>query len=90
MRCLIVALMLIFSSCCSVPPQVGPRYDPSACPAACRNLRAHGCEAGEDLLDGTTCEEFCTETVLNGHDLRPWCMAKAASCAAADRCSAGN
>lgn len=50
------------------------------CPAACQHFRDLGCEEGDPLPDGTTCEKFCEDTQAAGHALRPSCIMTLTSC----------
>lgn len=78
-------LLLAFGFLCaceeheSTPTPVDPA-DQTACPAACEHLRELGCEEGEPLEDGTTCEQFCEQTQEQGHALRPSCVATITTC----------
>jgi len=79
-------LLVVFSffgfscSCCDpVPDPVDPP-DTQDCGAACSHLRDLGCEEGQPLEDGTTCEQFCVETQDSGHWLRPSCVINITTC----------
>ena len=50
------------------------------CNEACDNFRNLGCEEGDDLPDGTTCEAFCRYAQKNGHWLDPECAANIVVC----------
>ena len=76
---LILALFFIGANCEKKPVVIVPD-DTDQCPAACENLRSLGCEAGQTLEDGTTCEQFCEETQKRGHALDPTCLATIKSC----------
>ena len=68
---LVLVVMLLCSGC---------RNFKAECTAGCENMRKLGCEEGEPLEDGTTCEAWCTTTMETGIDLNPDCMAEAKSC----------
>jgi len=76
---LVIAFVSIGASCEKKPVVLVPE-DTHKCPDACENLRQLGCEEGEDLADGTTCEQFCEETQKSGHALNPTCIATISSC----------
>ncbi len=82
---LISALFFIGANCEKKPVVVVPD-DTDMCPAACENLRSLNCEEGEDLADGTTCEQFCEETQNRGHALNPTCVASIRSCSGIEDC----
>lgn len=81
---------VLMGSKCGVSPQPTPiePKDTAYCPAACDKLRVLGCEEGNDLPDGTTCEKFCVDTQKSGHALRPSCVMDMQSCADLSKCSA--
>lgn len=87
-RSIIVLCALIFIGAnCERKPVVIVPEDTHKCPEACSNLRSLGCEEGQDLEDGTTCEDFCRETQERGHALNPTCLATVKSCAEVeDKC----
>ena len=66
-----------------VPP---PPPVASACTAYCQHLRALGCQEGEPLPGGATCEKFCIDTETNGHDLHIPCVLQRQSCAELQQC----
>ena len=82
MRHTILAILLILLAGCVPKPTPHP-VDPAdrvACPAACEHLRELGCEEGQPLEDGTTCEVWCEATQEAGHALRPSCVATIKTC----------
>jgi len=50
------------------PPDPREQYQ-AHCSALCEHLRRLGCEAGQPLRDGTSCETFCIDTNLAGHPI---------------------
>jgi len=70
-----VILALILSAATCGPKNYKGPDDPENCAPACQKLRDMGCEEGEDLVnhDGTriTCEEWCVDTLKEGHGLNP-------------------
>ena len=71
-----------------VPVPVEPT-DTADCGAACQHLRDLGCEEGQPLEDGTTCEVFCVDTQQAGHALAPSCVVTITTCAELEtKCSA--
>jgi len=79
----LLAFLLLLCACedpVPTPTPVDPA-DETSCPAACEHLRELGCEEGEPLEDGTTCETFCVETQEQGHALRPSCVVTITTCA---------
>ena len=68
-------LSLTMSCTCCGPKNYVPPTDPENCAPACQKLKDMGCEEGEDLEnhDGTiiTCEEWCKDTIKQGHGLNP-------------------
>jgi len=83
-------LPVVMGSKCGVNPQPTPvePKDTAYCPAACDKLRVLGCEEGNNLPDGTTCETFCLDTQKSGHALRPSCVMDIQTCADIVKCSA--
>lgn len=92
MKKVLIAILLVAGLCNSCGPQVGPRDVVDAdfqvpgpapivrsvddCKPACQQLKKLGCEAGDDFVDGTTCQQFCEETIKNGVWLNPDCIAQ--------------
>lgn len=59
------------------------------CSAACKHLRALGCQDGEPTAEGATCEVVCSNAAQSGFaPLNTTCLSSAKSCAAADMCGA--
>ena len=87
MRYLLPLLSLLLLTAC---PKSGPTPhvpdDTDQCPAACERLRELGCEEGDPLEDGTTCEVFCQETQDTGHALNPTCIKAIDSCGQIEAC----
>lgn len=90
---LLVILACLFCCGCGscplvpTPAPIDPR-DATTCPGACMHLRQLGCEEGQPLPDGTTCEVFCERTQAAGHALRPSCVMQITTCAELEsRCS---
>lgn len=83
-----IALALLLAGCGALMPVPVPiePTDTGKCPEACERLRALGCEEGQPLEDGTTCETFCQETQKAGHALNPTCVADISSCHEIQRC----
>jgi hypothetical protein len=83
MRYFFILLIAFFISCHIYGPVVGPApITPidKDCAGACQHLRDLGCEEGQPLEDGTSCETFCEATIKNGHALRPSCIKTLTSC----------
>ena len=81
MKHLILAALVM--GCGGIPKPTPHPVDPAdkvACPAACEHLRELGCEEGESLEDGTTCEVWCEATQEAGHALRPSCVVGIKTC----------
>jgi len=77
---------LLVLAACSTPPEpkkpgVHVPDDTPSCPSACAHLRELGCEEGQPLEDGTSCEKFCEDTQNAGHALRPSCATTIQTCA---------
>jgi hypothetical protein len=74
---------------CGVRPQPMPvePKDTAMCASACDQLRMLGCEEGDNLEDGTTCEQFCIDTQKSGHALRPSCVVDMTACDQLEKCS---
>lgn len=53
--------------------------NPKDCAPACAHLKALGCPEGEDNAH-ETCEEFCMDTLRNGHPLELKKILVAKSC----------
>ena len=83
---LIFAGLLLTGSTCNPKPTPHPAQDTDMCPAACERLRELGCEEGEPLEDGTSCEAFCVETQESGHALNPTCVMQIDSCGEIEAC----
>ena len=80
-----IALTGLLLACGPRPiPHIPP--DTAQCSAACENLRAIGCEEGEPLSDGTSCEKFCVDTQNSGHWLNPTCVKDITSCDDIEAC----
>ncbi len=69
-----VAVMSFGGTCGQVKPTPIEPTDTADCAGACQHLQDLGCEEGEPLEDGTTCEAFCEATQKSGHALRPACI----------------
>ena len=82
----IFAALLLMGSTCNPKPTPHPPEDTHRCTPACERLRALGCEEGEPLEDGTTCEAFCVETQESGHALNPTCIMQIDSCDEIEAC----
>lgn len=83
-------LLILFSgSTCQqrFPPMPIEPLDTDQCPAACEHLRELGCPEGDDLPDGTTCEDFCVESQKNGFPLNPTCVKGISSCLEINDCA---
>jgi len=80
--CLLMILALSGVQCSWCQPVPDPVIPPDSdhCPTACSHLRDLGCEEGEPLADGTTCEAWCVETQDSGHWLNPTCAEGIVSC----------
>lgn len=63
----------------NVPVPTDPG-DSDLCAPACEHLRDLGCEEGDPLEDGTTCEMFCLQTQTKGHRLNLPCVIQISSC----------
>lgn len=91
MRRHLLALVLFLSGCGGAQPSVVPVVvepgDTDKCPAACAHLRDLGCEEGQPLEDGTTCEKFCVETQKNGQPLNPTCVLSITACTEIESCT---
>lgn len=79
-KLILVALALTGCGPWIYPPMPVEPDDTDKCPAACERLRALGCEEGEPLSDGTTCEKFCLDTQKAGHSLNPSCVMTISTC----------
>lgn len=82
--------LILFSGCLFEPEPTPTPVDPAdahTCGSACKHLRALGCEEGQPLSNGTTCEVFCEETQASGHALRPSCVDDIKVCSEIDSCS---
>jgi len=90
MKYVVLLLSLLGFSCgsCQPPPVVIQPNDTDRCGAACAHLVALGCEEGQPLPDGTSCEEFCVDSQVNGHALAPSCVEKVKACADLKTCLA--
>ena len=90
LRVLVLAGAIWSASChqTEMPPPAPPPAPPiaSACAAYCQHLRALGCQEGEPLPGGASCEKFCIDTETNGHDLHISCVLQLQSCAALQQC----
>jgi hypothetical protein len=80
-------LVFLFAFACDHQVRPDPKLptDSEQCGPACDNLKALGCEEGEDVLDGetqmmVTCEMWCLDIQGRGHALNPTCAAKITSC----------
>lgn len=71
----------------SLVPVVIEPTDTDKCPAACAHLQMLGCAEGQPLEDGTTCEQFCTDTQENGQPLNPTCVMSIKTCAGINACT---
>lgn len=82
---LLSCTLLLLAGCPPKPPRPAPviPLDTDLCPEACEHLRSIprspgsdviGCEEGEDLPDGTSCEMFCIDTQSYGVALKPSCV----------------
>ncbi len=62
---------------------------PLNCTGACANLRAHHCSLAEPTPHGGTCEAVCENVRINnaGAGFPVVCLARAKTCATADRCN---
>jgi hypothetical protein len=80
---LLVVLLALAGCPAPAPPKPAPHLpdDTPSCPSACKRLREFGCEEGQPLEDGTSCEKFCEDTQQSGHALRPSCVMTIQSCA---------
>lgn len=81
MKNLILILLFVsplFLAC--GPKNYQPPTDQANCDDACGHLRDLGCEEGNPLEDGTTCEEFCKANLDAGHSLNPTCVMQIQSC----------
>lgn len=83
---LISLLCLPLAGCPKPTPVPNPPPDTDKCPAACEKLRSLGCEEGQPLEDGTTCEQFCQATQDAGHWLNPTCIMSIESCGEIEDC----
>lgn len=83
---LTVGLILMMGATCEPRPIPIAPTDTEMCPDACQNLRALGCEEGEPLLDGTTCEAFCEYMQDEGHWLNPKCISSIERCSEIESC----
>jgi len=91
-KLLTLTIMIVVFSFCSaascdriVKPDPKLPTDSDQCEAACANLKALGCEEGEDVIDGdsgvaVTCTMFCLDLQGLGHALNPTCVAKITAC----------
>lgn len=81
MRTLLFLAIGLGSACgpAELPPPRLPT-DTADCPAACAHLRALGCEEGQPLEDGSSCESFCEDTQNAGHALNPSCVKSIRRC----------
>lgn len=79
---------LLVCACPPKPPPVPPAPPgPSDCRAVCAHEADLGCEAAKPTAGGASCEAIC-ENVQRSSIIH-WdldCRARAASCAAIDRC----
>jgi hypothetical protein len=71
------------------PPNEGPKVSvfQQPCGAFCQHLRTLGCQEGQNLPDGTSCETFCISTQEAGHDLHIPCILKTQSCGELQKCN---
>lgn len=85
MRHLLIFATALFVGCGPKPVVTTPD-DTDMCAPACEHLRDLGCEEGEPLEDGTSCEAFCIEVQTSGHSLNPTCVADIAACSEIEEC----
>jgi hypothetical protein len=92
-RMVVVVLMILSTVSCSTTdggkrrngqPEVSSFQQP--CQAFCQHLRVLGCQEGEPLADGTSCETFCIDTQEAGHNLNIPCILQLQTCAELPRC----
>ena len=80
MKTLVVVITLVLAACGSTSKHVIAPNDGNMCAPACVRLRSLGCSEGEQLPPdaehplGASCEEFCVDTLKNGHGLDPTCI----------------
>ncbi len=87
----VIAALLLFGCPATMPPEppyvVFPPYDggdfdaevqtTADCRAYCESLAKLGCP--ESAPQGRTCSSTCSAATAAGHDLKPWCVATAAT-----------
>lgn len=80
--CIISAL---YTLACHVGAPTAPASS-AGCAAACARVRELAC-AGWTSPGGASCEAVCDNAQANGASMATSCVAAAADCAAAERCS---
>lgn len=81
-----LALLTLLFMACGPKPTPHIPDDTHMCADACENLRALGCQEGEQLEDGSSCESFCVETQDSGHALNPTCVSQIQACSEIESC----
>jgi len=77
---IVIVMMMAVVSCKTMPPIVIEPDGSEFCPSACHQLKTLGCPEGEDLPDGPSCVEFCTNTQKSGHSMNPGCLMTIETC----------
>ena len=91
----IVVLTILATQCLPPGPVDGPVPPPvleqtdAGCEGMCAHLRELGCEQGKPTPSGATCERVCADTMAEGYDVHPDCVAGVRGCAEVDRASQG-
>lgn len=67
-------ILFFFCACIHSSSSPTPKPENDKCSEACIKLRILGCEEGQPLPDGTTCEEFCRHSQYMGHELQSACI----------------
>ena len=85
----LIFTVLLISCSVRLPPIPQEPTDTADCGAACLKLKELGCEEGNDLENGVSCEAFCIDTQINGHGLNPSCIKSITDCSELERCLYG-
>jgi hypothetical protein len=80
MLCLIGCGALKNKKVTTDPTKDFPVLESEKCGEMCSHLKQLGCEEGEPLPDGTSCEDFCKSMGNNGHNLNISCILSIKEC----------